>query len=34
VEQLRRAENPYRFRIPDDLVARLRDLRRRQQSCA
>jgi hypothetical protein len=30
VEQLRRADNPYRFRIPEDLVPRLRDLRSRQ----
>jgi hypothetical protein len=31
VERLRRAENPYRFTIPDDLVPQLRRLRARQR---
>jgi hypothetical protein len=32
VGQLKRAEDPYRFRIPDDLVPRLRELQARQKS--
>ena len=31
VRQLKRGEAPYRFRIPDELVPRLRELRSRQQ---
>jgi hypothetical protein len=31
VDKLRRAKAPYRFRIPDDLVPRLRELRSRQK---
>jgi hypothetical protein len=31
MEQLKRAESPYRFRIPDDMIPHLRNLRARQQ---
>src|SRR4051812_35356675 len=32
MEQLKRAENPFRFHIPEDLIPKLRDLRGRQQA--
>jgi hypothetical protein len=31
MEQLRRAPSPFRFQIPEDLIAKLRDLRARQR---
>jgi hypothetical protein len=32
MEQLKRAKSPYRFRIPDDMIPKLRSLRARQQN--